>query len=227
MAAIAAPADAKKPPDTWDGLLLVASKKFDVAYLAPGADFRVYNKVMIDPTEASFRKNWQKNFNAGVVSLDRRISDEEARKMLAAVQTGLQESFIEAYKAAGVQVVTTPGPDVLRLRTAVINLDVSAPDQMTMSRGANFSAEAGTATLVLEARDSMSGAVLARGVDQREVGDTGFMVRRTSVENRSDFERTFKAWAKLSIEALANIRSMPPIDSDGKPQQVAAAGPKP
>ncbi|HEX5008706.1 MAG TPA: hypothetical protein VFV70_16450, partial [Hyphomonadaceae bacterium] len=59
-------------------------------------------------------------------------------------------------------------------------------------------------------RDSMSGALLGRGVDKRDIGDTTWMVRRTSVENRADFERAFKTWGKMSVDALNNLKAMAP-----------------
>ena len=54
-----------KAPSTWDGLVLTKSKHFDLVYLQPGADFRGYTKVMIDPTEVAFQKNWQRDYNRG------------------------------------------------------------------------------------------------------------------------------------------------------------------
>jgi hypothetical protein len=200
----------KKPPTEWDGLQKVDAKRFDLAYLLPGADFRAYTKVMIDPTEAAFRKNWQKDFNSGNRSLDMRISDDEAREMLQAVQTSFHEIITQAYKDAGYQVVTTPGPDVMRLKTGVFNIDVDAPDQMTASRSRTYSSEAGQASLIVEVRDSMSGAVLARGIDSRNIGD-GFTVRRTRVSNRADFEREFKNWAKMSVDGLETLKALPPV----------------
>jgi hypothetical protein len=206
-----ADAQKKKPPAEWDGLQKVDAKKFDLAYLLPGADFKAYTKVMIDPAEAAFRKNWQKDYNNTNRSLDMRITDDEAREMLAAVQTAFQEIITQTYKDNGYEVVTTPGPDVMRLRTAVFNIDVDAPDQMTASRTRTYSSEAGQASMMIEVRDSMSGAVLARGIDSREVGDMGFTVRRSRVSNRADFERVFKTWSQMSVDGLATLKAMPPI----------------
>lgn len=203
-----------KAPDTWDDLVKVDSKRFDSAYLLPGTDFSAYAKVMIDPTEAAFQKNWQRDYNATARGGDR-ITDDEALEILVAVQDGFREILVKAYQDAGYQVVTSPGPDVLRLRTAIINLDIAAPDQMTAGRSRSYSSEAGHATLAIEARDSMSGAVLARGVDKRDIGDSSFMMRRSAVSNRSDFERAFAAWASASVSALAALRELPPVPADG------------
>jgi hypothetical protein len=217
FAVLALPASGDKPPDTWDGLLKIESKFFDLAYVAPGADFRAYTKVMIDPTEAAFRKNWQKKYNNSTIGLTGRISDEEVRTALDAIQSGFIDVFKEAYTEAGFEVVTTPGPDVLRLRTAVFNIDVAAPENLTGSRSSTYAADGGSASLMLEARDSMSGAVMARAIDHRDIGDTGFAMRRTKMSNRVDFEREFKFWARISVSAFQNVRTIAPIDADGNP----------
>lgn len=200
---------ADQPPREWDGLVRVQSQRFDLAYLAPGADFSGYTKIMLDPTEAAFKPNWLRDYNTSTRGLSRRISDADANHALQEVQSGFNETLTHAYAAAGYQVVTEPGPDVLRVRTAVINIAVVAPDVMTPGRSSSFSEESGQATLVVEVRDSVSGAILGRGVDQRTLGDAGFIQRRTSANNRADFERAFRTWAQNSVDALAALRSTP------------------
>ncbi|MGH6950190.1 MAG: DUF3313 family protein [Vitreimonas sp.] len=209
---------AENPPAEWDGLVRVQSRHFDAVYLAPGADFSGYTKVMLDPTEVAFKRNWQRDFNNSEPGLSGRISDQEARDILAAAQAGFQDVFRQVYAQRGIQVVDRPGPDVLRLRTAVANLDVVAPDRMIPGRTATFSDEAGEATVVIEIRDSMSGAILGRGVDRRAAGDNSVVLRRSSVTNRADFERTFRGWAEYSADALARLRSTPaPAAAAGQP----------
>jgi hypothetical protein len=211
MTAPAAVAQKSLSAAEWDGLHKVDSKKFTAAYLAPDADFKAYTKMLIDPTEAAFRKNWQRNYNSSQLDLSQRISDDDARKMLAAAQSGFQDIFAQTYREAGYEIVTAPGPDVLRLKTYVINIDVMAPDKQGTSRSRTYSSQAGSGMLVIEARDSMSGALLARGVDQRRIGDTTWMVNRSSVSNRADIARAFKTWAGMSVDALANLKAMPPV----------------
>lgn len=213
LALLTAPAfgQKQKPPDTWDGLVKVNAKKFDVAYLAPGADFKGYTKVMIDPTETAFRKNWQRDYNSTSIGLQNRISDEEARDILKLVQEGFQEVFQQVYIEEGYQIVSQPGADVLRIKTAVFNLDVQGVDQMNSSRTTVITDQAGQAALMIELRDSMSGAILGRAVDSRSIGDTGFMMRRNRVNNRADFERAFRTWAKMSVDGLAVLKNLPPV----------------
>ena len=140
---------ATKPQTSWDGLVQVKSKRLSAAYLLPGADFRPYTKVMMDQTEVDFRKNWLRDYNSSA-GLSARMSDADAQKILDQVRTGFEKIFIKAYQDAGYQVVAAPGPDVMRLRTGVINLAITAPDRMTPGRSYTFSRDAGEATLVLE-----------------------------------------------------------------------------
>ncbi len=139
----ATPLAAQEGQPNWDGLVKVESKKLDEVYLLPQADFREYTKVMIDQTEVAFRKNWQRDQNRDRLDLSNRVSDEDARRILDDAQKGFQKYFEEAYVKDGYQVVTAPGPDVLRISTAIVNLDVTAPDTMSPKRGRTFSRDAG------------------------------------------------------------------------------------
>lgn len=207
---LSTPVISAAPPDNWDGLIKVHAKKLEVAYLQPGADFRGYTKIMLDPTEVSFRKNWQRDHNDMV----NRIDDRDVRRILDDAQRGFQKLFQEAYTKGGYQIVTEPGPDVLRLSTGVINLDVVAPDTMSAGRSWTFSRETGEATLVVEARDSLSGALLGRALDRRILDDARLSVRN-SVTNSSDFELVFKRWAQISADALTELKELSPVDAAG------------
>lgn len=216
LGGLAPAASAAEPPATWDGLSHVKSKRFDAAYVLPGADFRTYTKVMLDPTEVAFKKNWVRDYNNETMDLSQRISSGDAQKILDAAQTGFEEIFQKAYADAGYQVVTQPGPDVLRVRTGVANLYLSAPDRPTAGRSRTFAPDAGSATVVLEARDSQTGALMGRAVDTRTAGDTGTYAGtlRNSVTNRADFTAMFQQWAKISIEAMAELKAMSPIPAN-------------
>jgi len=200
--------------DNWDGLIRVKSKNIEMVYLLPQADFRSYTKVMLDPSEVAFRKKWQRDQNSSRMDLSRRVSDEDARKILDAAKEGLNKEFRKAYEKAGYQVVDAPGADVLRMRTAVINLDVAAPDIMSPGRSRTYSREAGGATLVLEARDSLSGQILGRAVDAQTTGDIGPYLRN-SVTNAAEFEDLFSSWAKASANGLGKLKALSPIDPTG------------
>jgi hypothetical protein len=215
--AMLAPPLAAQEQGSWDGLIEVKASKFDDAFLMPGADFRAYDKVMLDPVEVAFRKDWMRNMN-DTRSLGRRISADDAQKILDTVRADTRETFSEAFVKGGFQVADAPGEKVLRVHTSVINLYVNAPDNMSAGRVMTFTTEAGEATLVVELRDSLTNALLARVVDRRVAQNMGAMPWRptltNTVTNRAEFERAAAAWASASVKGLKTLQSQSPIPDD-------------
>jgi len=205
-------------PASWDGLVEVKAKRMDAAYLMPGADFRPYTKLMIDPTEAAFKKDWMRSINTQR-SLSSRVTEQDAQKILAAARTNFDDIFVEAFKQAGYEIVAAPAPDVLRVSTAVIDLYVNAPDTMSAGRSYSFTMEAGEATLVVEVRDSMTGALMGRVLDRRQTRNTGRMQMTTSVSNQVEFRSLFKQWAGITVKGLEEIKAQSPVPADLKPKQ--------
>lgn len=203
----------------WDGLVEVKPKRLDAAFLLPGADFRPYTKLMIDPVEVAFQKDWAKNYNRDAATLSQRLTQEDIDRISKAARDNFTEVFTEAYKKAGLEIVTAPGPDVLRVRPGVINLYITAPDTMTSGRSRTFTTESGQATLFLEVRDSTSGALLGRALDERATRNTGRVQISNSVTNLSDFRVLFKQWADISIKGFQELREMSPVPADLKPGQ--------
>ena len=210
----AGPAVAAKPPALWDGLVLTPSKRLDLVYLQPGADFRPYTKVLLDPTQIAFAKNWRRDYNSSTLGLTSRVSESDVQKMVSEGVVAAGDLFAEAWQAGGYPVVTAAGEDVLRITTAIINISVSAPDRPTAGRSKVFADDAGEATLVVEARDSLTGAILGRAVDRRIAGDTTVGWRNV-VTNRSDFRRLVKRWADASVRGLAVLKELSPISGNG------------
>ena len=203
----------------WDGLVEVKPRKMDAVFLLPGADFRPYTRVMIDPTDVAFHKDWMKNMNEPSREMSRRISQDEAAEILAAARSNFDDIFNEAFTKAGYAVVTAPAPDVLRVSTAVVNLYLNAPDTMSAGRSRTFTANAGEATVVIEVRDSTTGALLGRVLDRRETMDSAGMQMATSVSNLSDFRQLFKQWATTSAKGLDELKAHSPVPLDLKPKQ--------
>lgn len=212
------PAVAAKPPSTWDNLVLVKSKRMDMVYLSPGADFRAYSKVMLDPVEIAFEKDWRRDYNRSRVGVSERITERELQDVIEDARKGADGIFAKGIAQAGYPVVTEPGPDVIRLKIAVINVEVTAPDTFTSARSHTYAEDAGEATFVVEARDSTSGAILGRAIDRALAGDTT-MGRRSQVFNRADFRQLASRWAKNSVAGLNELKSMSPINTDGLTQR--------
>jgi len=80
--------------------------------------------------------------------------------MLDIARDGVSEVYAGAFAKAGYEIVTAPGPNVLRIPAAVTNLTVTAPDTLQAGRVTRYSRDAGQATLLLEVRVSLSGALM-------------------------------------------------------------------
>jgi hypothetical protein len=214
-------ARADQPPQTWDGLVMVKSEKLAAVYLQPGANFSVYDKVMLDTPEVAFRKNWQQDYNDQVVDLDHRVTDDDAQRIMTAVRTGFAAILADAFAKGGFPVVTSPAKDVLRVSTAIINLCLTAPD-VAVNFSDIYADNAGQATLVLEARDSLTGALLGRALDAEVAGDSVWQLRN-SVTNHADFRRLGETWANASVSGLQRLRADQSLAPPARTPTAAAA----
>ena len=208
---LASPLVAAEPPATWDGLVQVESNRMDVVFLQPGADFRTYTKVMLDPTEIAFEKNWQRDYNRSTSTLSGRVSDRDIQDAIRRAIVAANDIFEDAWTEGGYTVVSEPGPDVLRVRPGVLNIEVNAPDVMTAGRSRSFAPEAGEATYFVEVRDSLTGALLGRAADRRIVGDN-IAAYRNSVTNRADFRQEVKRWAEITVRGMNELKARSPIN---------------
>jgi len=198
MALSSGAALAKKPPQEWDGLSLVKLKGMDAAYARPGADFTTYNKVIIDPIEVAFSKNWDQKTTTSGSNIGRKIEPEKLEEIKTKLGQIAQETFTEVFsKDNGMQVVTTPGPDVLRFSSAIVDLWPRAVDTQEPGRSYTFTTSAGSAVLYAELKDSETGQLIGRVVDGREARNSGTMRWTNSVENTAEARAMVSDWARI------------------------------
>lgn len=200
-------AEVALPPELI-GLVRIKPKSVDAAFLLPGADFRGYTKVMIDPPEVAFRKDWMRNMNK---SPGRRVTQADAEQIVAAARSGFAGIWEEAFRKAGYEIVTAPGPDVLRISPAIVELYINAPDTKSAGRTTTYTVEAGEAALALQVRDADTGATLGYAYDQRRTRSSGSARWTTSVSNRADFGELFRQWAGICVAAIAELKAASPL----------------
>ena len=203
-----AEASIARPPANWDGLVQVPAKRADYLYLRPGADFRDYRSIMLDPTEVAFRKNWAKDINQSRRGLSR-ISDADVRHAIDEAQAKLKSIFEKRFSETGFRLVSAPEEKALRVFVGVANVDVTAPEIRSAGRNRVFSEGGGQATLVIEVRDSLSGELLGRAVEHGAVGDH-LITMRTSASNWADFEALFDEWARISAKGFQQLMTAAP-----------------
>lgn len=190
------------PEISFDGLHLEESKKVAVLYAKPGADFSGYKRFIMLKTYVAFRKNWQRETKVA----GRRVSNKDMEKIKLEVADLFHETFKEQMEANnGYPMVTEPGDDVLIIRPAIIDLDITAPDIPVAGRSTTYVASAGAATLYLELFDSVSGEILARVIDRKAMRNYGTMQWSSSVTNRRDGKLLFKRWANMMRQGLDEV----------------------
>ena len=193
-------ADEHDEEGPWDGLVPVEGTNLASAKIDPAADFSVFRRVSILDPFVAFRSNWQRDQNR---SRSRNVRASDIERIKGNVADLFMEVFTERLEDAGYDVVNYADEDVLILRPAVIDLDISAPDARDAGRTRTYVANTGAATLFIELYDSLTGDLLGRAVDRRAAGRTGsFTMRANRVTNRSDARREFRVWADTLIEFL-------------------------
>jgi len=191
-----------------EGLVAAQSRNLDELYLRPNADLAGYRKVLIEPVRAEVRSDWQKNLNY-TRNVSRWVGPEDAKRMAAEAAASLESIVTQTFKARGYEIASAPEPGVLRLSARIADLYVNAPDRYSPWTTKTFTRDAGQATLVLEARDAVSGALLARVVHHGTAGEISRINPASDVSNRFWFDTLFKRWTSDCIAEFEAGRNRP------------------
>jgi hypothetical protein len=171
---------------TADGLMELERARVGFAAVKPGADFGRYDKLMVLPVAFAFKERSRKLRDSQLDDLRRYFREDFTR---------------ELQQKGNYTIVTTPGPDVLLVRAALVNIDVTAP--VERGRDDVYIRDAGEVTMVAELRDSQSGELLARAADRRRIEMPGGSAYESNpVTNVANTRRLFRQWASLLRERL-------------------------
>lgn len=185
---------------TFDNLVPVKDAKMSMAYIDPEADFSVFKRVVILEPFVAFRSNWQRDQNR---SRSRNVSARDMERIKEDVATLFERVFTDRLEAAGYEVVDGANEDVLLVRPAIIDLDITAPDTRTAGRSRTFTASTGAATLYIQLFDSLSGDIIGRAADRQAVRSAGGRVSwSNSVTNTADARRMIGVWADMLVGFL-------------------------
>jgi hypothetical protein len=171
---------------TPEGLLAVERAKVGFAAIRPGVDLARYDELLLLPVVFAFKPG------------SRQLSDAQ----LDDLRRWFREDFTRQLQHKGsYNVVDHPGPRVLLVRAALIDVDVTAP--VERGRDDVYILEAGQVTLVAEFRDSQTGELLARAADRRRIEMVGGTPYESNpVTNIANTRRLFRQWATLLRERL-------------------------
>jgi len=202
---------ADAPPQvSKDGLQLKTHTKQRVVYVKPGATFNQYDRVMILDCYVEMQKDWQRNYNSNVgPDLSRQISDDDVKRIKSNLAAEFKKVFTAELQKGGYQVTNSPAPDVLLLRPAIIDVQVTAPDIMSAGMDVNVITSAGSGTFYLELWDPSTNTILARAMDA-EADQQPFAQQANAVTNRQAADIILRKWADDLVRHLDAVRGKPP-----------------
>ena len=186
---------------SFDGLYPVKGGYADAAWARPDSDISQYSKIVLQGAGIEYRPGGESGRTYHSMRSGEHFEITDAKK------ERLQELLTEAFhkelgKSEHFTIVEEAGPDVLLIRGALLDVVSFVPPE-PIGRGEIFLSRVGEATLVLEIRDSTSGAILARAVDRGAAEDAarGF-TRSNRVMNTSEVRQLASAWARKLRESL-------------------------
>jgi len=202
---------AEAPPQvSKDGLQLKTHTKQRVVYVKPGATFSQYNRVTILDCYVEMQKDWQRNYNSNVgPDLSRQVSNDDVQRIKSTLAAEFKKVFTAELQKSGYQVTKSPAPDVLLLRPAIIDVQVTAPDIMSAGMDVNVITSAGSGTFYLELWDPSTNTILARAMDA-EADQQPFAQQANAVTNRQAADIILRKWADDLVRHLDAVRGKPP-----------------
>jgi hypothetical protein len=199
-------AQAREPaPATWEGMKKVDRPGLDTVYLREGASLAKYQKVMLDPVEVSFDKNWDPKKTGTLISGNNGVDPQRIREDLAKLAREVTKRELE--RKNGYPLVDQPGDDVLRVRAQIVDLYINAPDSMTPG-SRTYVVSAGEMTLVAELYDSQTNTIIGRVVDRQrglEQGPFDLQIANR-VTNTAEADRILSMWARRLRNALEKAK---------------------
>ena len=187
---------------SFDGLHKVDNTHADTAWARPDFDVSRYTKLL--PLKGSFEYRPVKD--RGRLAITRSdggpyFIDDKARERF---ETLVGDVFKEELTKIGrFEIVDKPGPDVMAVQGALLDIISYVPPEPIGGRSFIYLSSVGEATLVLELRDSETGTILARAIDRRaaeSIGNT--FIDSNRVTNAAEVRRLIRHWATRLREGL-------------------------
>jgi hypothetical protein len=190
---------------TFDGLYEVKNSRADKAWALPDLDLKGYTKIMLQGAGVEYRPGGQ----SGRTYYQRsrggpfEVTEEQKARFEETVRQVFRE---ELGRSETLEIVTEPGPDVLLVRGALLDVISYVPPDDTPGRVDVYLSSVGEATLVIEIRDSITGAILARTLDRRAAESMpGMLTESNRVTNTAEVRRVVRRWATALREGLERI----------------------
>jgi len=187
---------------SFDGLYPVQNSIADQAWARSDVDLTQYSKIILQSAGIEYRPGGEsgRTYMSRTNADHFEVTDRQKARLLEIVN----EKFMEELgKSKHFTLVTEPGPDVLLIRGALLDVVSFAPAEESLGfRESVYLSRVGEATLVLELRDSITEAILARTVDRR-AAETAFEFRESNrINNAAEIRRLAGTWARMLRDQL-------------------------
>jgi len=187
---------------SFDGLHKVDNSQADAAWARPDFDISGYTKIM--PLSGGIEYRQVKDRGRSSIARSQGgpyFIDDNAR---ARFEELVSEVFREELQMIErFEIVDEPGPDVLAVVGALLDVVSYVPPDPVGGRSYVFLSSVGDATLVLELRDSETGTILARSIDRRAAEPLSATLQDSNrVTNAAEVRRLIRRWATRLREGL-------------------------
>jgi hypothetical protein len=190
---------------TGDGLHRVRWSQLGAEFVKPGAEFGRYDKVLLDPLTISMAGEGER----------RRMGPTKQYAPTPGYLQGMarayRETFAKQFQTGGFELVSEPGPGVLRVSGHVVDLVLTAqldPEQDTDT--VELVRSFGDLTMLIDVRDSVSGEPLLRTVDRQPISRNPLTggSRNTTGANLSAQRELFGHQAVLLRDEVAQFQRL-------------------
>jgi hypothetical protein len=182
-----------------DGLQRVEISLFDELYVAPGVSLANYKRVMIDPVEINFKKDWRKQ-HPDLSNRDFEVFRGELARLL-------HEKLVTELAHGGYTIAESPDKDVMRLSPSIEQADFAGPEPAGDKKTLAYTD--GEMTLHVKGFDGPSGALIARAKDYEEDDERRMLERADRITAYHNAQKMFTKWAEALRSAMdvAKVRA--------------------
>lgn len=196
-----------------EGLQAITVRGMDVAYAQPGASLQAYHSIVLVPVAVSFQKNWERS---AAIPTGTRLTSRDTDRIRKDMSDVVNHEIRREFEKGGWRVVDAPGAGVLEVEVRIVDLFLNAPDLPTPGISQSYTRSFGQLTLVAELRDSATGTVVMRLLDNSTGHDHVTLIRTTRVENTREVGFVASDWAR-AVRRQLELARVAGDGSNGRP----------
>jgi hypothetical protein len=187
------------PQVTPDGLHLVPDTQLRLVYADPDADLSIYSKFFLIYPQVAFRNDWRRDINQNKPYL---VTTEDMQNIRSKLAGMFREILLTKLEAGQYTVVEEQAADVLIIRPAILDLNISSPETPRSRNTRSITRSVGDMKLYLELRDSLTGDILAKALDHQADRSNVTIYMTDGNRNEKAARRILEGWADILVNGL-------------------------